>query len=103
MSAARSRVLELVAAIDAMMTGEALMLRALTVGSTPCGRPSARMFSSIVARVSLTFVPNSNWATTSAIELADVDRSESRRAMPWMERSMGSATWAATSVAPAPG
>ena len=47
------------------------------------------MFSSIVASASLTSVPNSNWATTSAIELAEVDRSSSSRGTPEMARSIG--------------
>ena len=43
------------AAIDAMMTGEALMLSALTVGVTADGSPRERMLSSIVDCVALMF------------------------------------------------
>ena len=61
------------------------------------------MPSSIAASASLTSVPNSNWATTSAIEFADVDWTVSSRGTPEMARSIGSATCSATSCDPAPG
>jgi hypothetical protein len=89
--------------MDAMTTGDALMLRALTVGVTDCGSPRLRTFCSIVACVSLTFVPNENWATMSATEFADVERSDARCATLCMDRSIGLATCSATSAAPAPG
>ena len=47
------------------------------------------MSSSIAAVVSLTSVPNENWATTSAIEFDDVDWTVSRRGTPAMARSIG--------------
>ena len=86
-----------------MITGEALMLRAVTCGSTVCGRPAFWRFCSIVARVSLTSVPNANWATTRESELADVDWRLSRRGTPAIARSIGLVTCSATSAAPAPG
>ena len=86
-----------------MMTGEALMLSALTVGSTVCGRPAAWRLASIAARVSLTSVPKANWATTSDSEFADVDCSASSLGTPEMARSIGLVTCSATSAAPAPG
>jgi hypothetical protein len=61
------------------------------------------MFSSMVAWVSLTSVPKENCATRRATELADVDWSFSSRGTPLIARSIGSATWLATSVAEAPG
>ena len=72
-SAAASRPSSEVAPMDAMMTGEALMLRADAVGSTLSGRPASAMPSSMAASASLTSVPYSNWAMTRAIELAEVD------------------------------
>ena len=57
MRAASARPSWDVAAIEAMITGEALMLSALTCGLTPLGRPAAWMFCSIWARTSLTSVP----------------------------------------------
>ncbi len=85
------------------MTGEALILSAWMVGSTVAGRPALVMPSSISVSASLTSVPNSNWATTSAIELADVERTDSSRGTPAIARSIGLATWSATSAEPAPG
>ena len=79
------------------------MFSAETSGLTEAGSPALAMFSSIVACVSLTSVPNENCATSSAIELAEVDCSFSSRGTPLMARSIGSATWLATSVADAPG
>ena len=93
----------MVAAIDAMITGDALMLSAATVGLTDGGRFAASMLCSISARVSLTSVPNENCAMTSAIELADVDWRASRRGAPEIARSIGLVTCSATSAAPAPG
>ena len=98
-----SRPSWLVAAIEAMTTGDELMFSALTVGTTDCGRPRLRMFCSIAVCVAFTSVPKENWATTRATELADVERRDSRRGTPWMAVSMGLATCSATSVAPAPG
>jgi hypothetical protein len=89
--------------IEAMMTGEALMSSELTCGVTFCGSFSAATFWAIAAFVSLTFVPYENWATTRAIELAEVDWTRSRRGIPEIARSIGLATWSATSEAPAPG
>ena len=82
--AARGRP-RLVAAIDAMMTGEALMLSAETFGvdASPAG-PPWRSPRWIAAVVSLTFVPYENWATTSAIEFAEVDWTVSSRGTPAM-------------------
>ena len=71
--AASSRPASPVPEIEAMITGCWLMFRALTCGLTPCGRPTVARFCSIAARVSLTSVPYENWATTSEIELAEVD------------------------------
>ena len=48
------------------------------------GRPALAMPSSIAAVVSLTFVPNANWATTSEIEFDDVDWMVSSRGTPAM-------------------
>ena len=103
MSAAASRPSSFVAAIDAITTGDALMFRADTSGSTLSGKPALAMLSSMAACVSFTSVPNENWATTSATEFAEVDCRFSSRGTPAMARSMGSATWLATSVAEAPG
>src|SRR5450759_1654937 len=75
--------------MDAMRTGEALMSRELTCGVT---------FWGSAAFVPLTFVPYENWATTMAIEFADVDWTRSRRGMPEIARSIGLATWSATSA-----
>ena len=58
------------------------------------------MPSSIAASASLTSVPNANWAMTRAIELAEVDWTVSSRGTPEMARSIGSATWSATSCEP---
>jgi hypothetical protein len=101
--AAASRPSWVVPATDAMMTGEALMLRAATCGETVCGRPAVCRFCSIVARASLTSVPNSNWATTIAMELAELDESAVSRGTLEMVRSIGFVTWLATSAAPTPG
>ena len=101
--AASLRPSGVVAAIDAMMTGDWLMLSAATVGSTDGGRFAAWMFCSMSARVSLISVPNENCATTSAIELADVDWRAWSRGAPEIARSIGLVTWSATSAAPAPG
>ena len=92
-----------VAASDAMMTGDELMLSAVTCGVTVDGRPAVWRFCSIAARISLTSEPNANWATTSDNELADVDWSASSRGTPEIACSMGFVTWFATSAAPAPG
>ncbi len=92
-----------VAAIDAMITGEALMLSALTWGLTVLGRPASCRFCSIAARISFTSDPNENWATTRASELAEVDWSPSSRGTPEIARSIGLVTCSATSAAPAPG
>ena len=72
-----------------MTTGEALMLRAWTVGVAVAGRFALAMASSIAAVVALTSVPNENWATTSEIELDDVDWMVTRRGMPLMAFSIG--------------
>ena len=101
--AASLRPSGVVAAMDAMITGDALMLSAATVGSTDGGRFAAWMLCSISARVSLTSVPNENCAMTSAIELADVDWRASSRGAPEIARSIGLVTCSATSAAPAPG
>ncbi len=93
----------LVAAIDATTTGDELMLNADTWGVTLAGRPARARFSWIDATVSLTSVPKLNWATTSAIELADVDWRLSSRATPEIDRSIGLVTCSATSSAPTPG
>ena len=90
-------------ATEAMMTGDALMLSAATFGLTLAGRPADWRFCSIVERTSLTSVPNSNWATTIAIELADEDERAASRGIPEITRSIGFATCSATSAAPAPG
>ena len=103
MSAAASRPSSEVAPMDAMMTGEALMLRADAVVFTPSGRPASAMPSSIAARAALTSVPYSNWAMTRAMELAEVDCTVSSRGTPEMARSIGTATLSATSCEPAPG
>ena len=102
-SAAASRPSSVVAPMDAIMTGEALMLRADAVVLTPSGRPASAIPSSIAASASLTSVPYSNWAMTRAMELAEVDCTVSRRATPEMARSIGTATLSATSCDPAPG
>ncbi len=86
-----------------MITGDWLMFRAVTCGLTPWGSPTPARLLSIAARVSFTFVPNENWATTTAIELADVDCTLSRRATFEIARSIGFVTWSVTSAAPAPG
>ena len=71
-----------VAAIDAMTTGEALMLRAWTVGVADGRQVRLGDGSWIAAVVSLTSVPNENWATTSEIEFDDVDCMTSSRGTP---------------------
>ncbi len=103
MAAASARPSAFFAAMDAMITGVALMLRALTCGSTVCGSPAFCRFCSIVARISFTSEPNANCATTSPRELADVDCMPSRRGTPAIARSIGLVTCSATSAAPAPG
>ena len=102
-SATRSRPSWDVAAIDALMTGAWLMFSAWTVVSTEAGSPAVRRFASMAATVSLTSLPNSNWATTSATEFAEVDWIRSSRATPAIARSIGLATCSATSLVPAPG
>ena len=102
-SAAAERPFSVVAAMDAMMTGEALMFRAVTWGVTEAGRPAFCRFCSMAARISFTSEPNENCATTRASELADVDCRPSRRGTPEMARSIGLVTCSATSAAPAPG
>ena len=92
-----------VAAMDAMITGDELMLRAVTCGLTVCGSPAFCRFCSMVARISFTSDPNENCATTSDSEFADVDCRPSRRGTPEMARSIGLVTCSATSAAPAPG
>ena len=79
------------------------MLSAATCGVTFGGRPAIWRFCSIVERTSLTSVPNSNWATTIAMELADDDDSASRRGTPEMACSIGFVTCSVTSAAPTPG
>ena len=73
----------------AMITGEALMLSAETLRLDVAGRPALREVSSMVVGVALTSVPNENWATTSATELAEVDWSglEARARRRWRARS----------------
>ena len=93
----------MLAAMDAMTTGEALMLRAWTVGSALAGRFARAIASLIAAVVSFTFVPYENWLTTSEIELDDVDRSSSSRGTPLMAFSIGLVICSATSDDPAPG
>ena len=102
-SAAAARPPSDVAAMDAMMTGEALMLSAVTCGVTVWGRPAFWRFASIAARISLTSEPNANCATTRARELADVDCRLLRFGTPEIALSIGLVTWSATSLAPAPG
>ena len=102
-SATSSRPSSLVAAIELMITGAALMLSAVTCGSTFSGRPALRRLSVISASTSSTSVPNEKSATTRLTEFAEVDWSDSRRGTPETARSIGSATWSATSSAPAPG
>ena len=102
-AAAAASPSSVVAASEAMMTGEELMLSALTVGSTVFGSPAFCRFCSICARISLTSEPNENCAMTSESELAEVDWSASRRGTPAIACSIGLVTWSATSAAPAPG
>ncbi len=102
-SVAASRPSWLVPATDAMITGEELMLSAETCGETLLGRPASWRFCSIVDRASLMSVPNSNWATTMAIELADEEESAESRGTLATDRSIGLVTWLATSAAPTPG
>ena len=101
--AASLRPSGVVAATDAMITGDELMFRAATVGSTDGGRFAASTFCWISACVSFTFVPTANCAMTRASELADVDWTVTRRGTPEIACSMGLVTWSATSAAPAPG
>ncbi len=103
MRAASDRPSSEVAAIDAMITGELLMLRASTCGWTVAGRRAAWTACSIWVRVSLTSVPNENWAMTSESEFAEVDWTVSSRGTPEIARSMGFVTWSATSAALEPG
>ena len=79
------------------------MLSALTCGSTEAGRFRLSMFCWIAACVSLTLVPNENWATIRAMEFALVERSEASRGTLWIDCSIGLETCSLTSVAPAPG
>ncbi len=102
-SATASRPSSEVAPMDAMMTGEALMLSAEAFGVTESGSPAEAIPSSTAASASLTFVPYSNWAMTRAMELAEVDWIVCRRGTPETARSIGTATCSATSSEPAPG
>ena len=104
-AATSSRPSSLVAAIDAMIDRRGVDVeRRRPCGSTFAGQAGlARCSPRSSALVSLTSVPNENWATTSAIEFAEVDWSVSSRGTPEMARSIGLATCSATSEAPAPG
>ncbi len=79
------------------------MLSADTCGVTLFGRPASWRFCSIVDRASLMSVPNSNCATTMAIELADEEERAVSRGTLATDRSIGLVTWFATSAAPTPG
>ena len=93
----------LVAAIDEMTTGEALMFSAWTVGVAESGRAALASASWIAAVVSGTLVPNVNCVITSEIEFDDVDWISSRRGMAPIARSIGLVTCSRTSEEPAPG
>jgi hypothetical protein len=86
-----------------MTTGEALMLRAWTVGVVVGGRFALAIASVTAAVVSFTFVPNENWVTTSEIEFDEVDWMISRRGTPLIAFSIGFVTCSVTSDEPAPG
>ena len=92
-----------VAAMDDTTTGEALMLSAWIVGCALAGRFALAMASVIAVVVSLTFVPNENWVTTSEIEFDEVDCMTSRRGTPLIAFSIGLVICSVTSEDPAPG
>ena len=103
-AAASARPSSVVAAMDAMMTGEALMLSAVTWGvdrlaGGPRSAGSARWPPGSPSRRSRTRTARRRGAS----ELADVDCRPSRRGTPEMARSIGLVTCSATSAAPAPG
>ncbi len=98
-----SRPLVPVDAIDAITTGDALMLRAWTVGVALSGRLALVIASWIAWVVALTSVPKENCVTTSEIEFEDVDCIVSSRGTPAMAFSTGLVTCCVTSDEPAPG
>ena len=92
-----------VAAIDAMITGDELMLSAVTCGLTVAGSPAFWRFCSIAARISLTSEPNENWAIDERERVGGRGLEGLEAGHARDRRSIGFVTWSATSAAPAPG